>query len=53
MMVYIGKEECLENYLLKSCSQICAKPQVAQAHYDSPEQHYTSWLRNYSHTKKL
>ena len=26
-----------------------AKPQVAQAHYESPEQDYTSWLRNYSY----
>ena len=27
----------------QSCSQIWAKPQVAQAHYESPEQHYASY----------
>ena len=28
------------------------KPQVAQAHYESPEQHYTTQLINYSYSKK-
>ena len=27
--------------------------QVAQAHYESPEQHYATWLINYSYNKKI
>ena len=28
-------------------------PQVAQAHYESPEQHYPTLLINYSYSKKI
>ena len=28
-------------------------PQVAQAHYESPEQHYPTQLINYSYSKKI
>ena len=44
-----------------SCRSLCkfskhkfhTQPQVAQAHYDSPEQHYPTQLINYSYSKKI
>ena len=41
-------------YSVKSFQKfLIVQPQVAQAHYESPEQHYPTQLINYSYSKKI
>ena len=39
--------------LTSNAQQVLVLSQVAQAHYESPEQHYPTQLINYSYSKKI